>query len=302
MINEQPVSKKNQILPNKSERKKLHHPGLAHAGDTKHLKIEVLLYAIKIKYGYDFSHYSRNLIEKKLTAFMQQNKLYDITEVIKLFIDNHSHCFEKFLLEISISVTSFFRDPSFYDSVRKNLLPILQTYPFLKIWHAGCSTGQEVYSMAMLLDQFNLLKNTNVYATDINSKSLTTAKAGAYTSHDFKICVENYSKFSDPHSISKYFNIDHNQAMINTYLQESILFSYHNLMTDHSFGEMNVIFCRNVLIYFSYELQNKVLTLFYNALRTNGYLCLGKSESIIHFDLRNKFEVIDSENKIYKKI
>lgn len=297
MINERPVNAKHKINIDSSD----YYQSPTLLSTNNQLKIDTLLYAIKIKYGYDFFHYSRNLIEKKVIQFMIDNNLDDITEVIKILLDDYNQ-FNRFLLGISISVTSFFRDPKFYQSIKTNILPILKTYPFLKVWHAGCSTGEEVYSIAMLLNEFDLLKNTNIYGTDINSKSLAAAKNGIYSIHDFKTCVENFTSIDNPHSIAKYFTIDKHQVKINQFIKPNILFSYHNLVSDHSFGEMNVIFCRNVLIYFSYELQNKVISLLYHALRTNGFLCLGKCESIIHFDFKNKFEIVDNENKIYKKI
>jgi chemotaxis protein methyltransferase CheR len=194
-----------------------------------------------------------------------------------------------------------FRDPLFYKEIREEVVPYLLTYPFIKLWHAGCSAGQEVYSTAILLKEEGLLPRVQIYATDFNEMILDKAKEGIYPVGNIKSYTENYQKAGGKSSFADYYTAQYDFVLIKQSLKERILFSFHNLVTDGIFGEMNVIFCRNVLIYFNKELQNKVLKLFYDSLVPGGFLCLCTKESLKFSEVEASFEMISPVEKIYRK-
>ena len=195
-----------------------------------------------------------------------------------------------------------FRDPTFYCALREKVLPVLKTYPFFKIWHAGCSTGEEVYSMAILLKEANLLQNAMIYATDIDEKVLKTAREGIYRLEKIKEYTQNYQKACGDASFSDYYTAKYEAAIIDKSLKKNIVFSQHNLVTDGVFGEMNLIICRNVIIYFDKELQNRVLKLFHDSLVRRGILCLGSKETVQFTTLNTAFQEYDGKEKIFKRV
>jgi len=195
-----------------------------------------------------------------------------------------------------------FRDPSFYSSLREKVIPVLKTYPFIKIWHAGCATGEEVYSMAILLKEENLLSKTMLYATDLDDKVLKTAREGIYPLDKIKEYTQNYQKVHGNSSFSDYYTAKYEAAIMDRSLRKNIVFSQHNLVTDGVFGEMNLIICRNVLIYFDKDLQNRVLQLFHDSLTRKGILCLGSKETIKFSKVKDLFTEYDGKEKIYKRI
>jgi len=208
---------------------------------------------------------------------------------------------EEILLDLSINVTEMFRDPPFYKEVREIVIPYLKTYPFVKIWHAGCSTGQEVYSMAILLEEEEMNDRVQIYATDFNEQILKRAREGVYPLDLIKNYTANYQKAGGKCSFSDYYLADYNAARISQRLINRVVFSFHNLVTDGVFGEMNCIFCRNVIIYFSKELQNRVLNLFYESLVPGGFLCLGSKESLKFTSIADHFETVSEKHKIFRK-
>jgi chemotaxis protein methyltransferase CheR len=195
-----------------------------------------------------------------------------------------------------------FRDPLFYKSVRKEVIPILKTYPFLKIWHAGCSSGEEVYSMAILLQEEGLLEKTQIYATDFNQSILQKAKDGIYPIKYLKEYTSNYQNAGGLASFSDYYNANYDSAIFHNSLKKNIVFADHNLVFDGVFGEMNMIVCRNVLIYFDKVLQNKVIKLFKESLIPGGVLCLGSKESLKFSEQYYSFEPLFEKEKIYRKV
>ena len=209
--------------------------------------------------------------------------------------------FEVLLLDFSINVTEMFRDPIFYKYLRRELVPVLKTYPFVKIWLAGCATGEEVYSLAIILKEEGLYKRTQIYATDFNEAVLKKAKEGIYPIDCMKDYTVNYQKAGGRESFADYYTAKYDSAIIDKSLKNNIIFADHNLATDGVFGEMNLILCRNVLIYFNKILQNRVLGLFYNSLCRNGYLCLGNKESLKFSEQTDNFITIDNKGKIYRK-
>lgn len=209
--------------------------------------------------------------------------------------------YQEVLQDLSITVTEMFRDPDFYKALREEVVPMLKTYPFVKIWHAGCASGEEVYSMAIVLQEEGLLKRSQIYATDFNQIALQKAKAGIYSIDKIKEYTQNYQKSGGRSSFSDYFNALYDSVKLNEALKKNIVFADHNLVTDGVFGEMNLIICRNVLIYFDKALQSKVIGLFYESLIPGGFLCLGSKESLRFAAKSTEFDVISESRKIYRK-
>lgn len=264
------------------------------------IEIPLLLEAIYQKYSYDFRNYSKAHIKRRLLHRMAISKHESVSQMQDRILRDKTF-FIEMLEDLSINVTEMFRDPEFYLSFRNNVVPTLSTYPFIKIWHAGCSTGEEVYSLAILLKEENLLDRCQIYATDFNRKVLDVAKNGIYPNHDLEKYAENYMKAGGKANFSDYFTTKYGSIKFDQSLSKKMVFADHNLVTDQVFAEVNLIFCRNVLIYFNRPLQNKVLKLFYESLIHGGHLCLGNKESIRFTDFENQFRDIDPLQKIFKK-
>jgi chemotaxis protein methyltransferase CheR len=209
---------------------------------------------------------------------------------------------EKLLLDLSINVSSMFRDPTFYKCFREKVIPILRTYPFIRVWHAGCSTGEEVYSMAILLQEEGLYDRARIYATDINEVVLQTAKNAIYPADKMQEYTQNYIRGGGTSSFSKYYTAKYDAAIFDSGLKRNVVFSQHNLVTDRSFSEFNVILCRNVMIYFDRKLQDRVHGLFYESLVPFGFLGLGSKESLRMSKYETCYEQIDEREKIYKRV
>jgi chemotaxis protein methyltransferase CheR len=207
----------------------------------------------------------------------------------------------KVILEFSVAVTEMFRDPTFYVSVRKNVIPYLKTFPFIKIWHAGCASGEEVYSLAILLQEEGLYERSTIFATDFNEVILEKAREGIYPLKDIRQYSANYARAGGQASFSDYYHAQYDSAIIDRTLKRNITFASHNLVTDGVFGEMHLIFCRNVLIYFDRPLQDRVLQLFDESLEHGGFLCLGTKESLDFSSVSGHFKGADTQEKIYQK-
>ncbi len=269
--------------------------------DTQNIELQLLLQAIYLKYGYDFRNYAKASIKRRVQHRLTKDGFESISAMQNKVLYEVSF-FETLLLDLSINVTEMFRDPKFYLALRKVIIPHLKKYPFLKIWHAGCSSGEEVYSMAIILKEEGLYDRTQIYATDMNEIVLKQAKNGIFNISRLKQYTANYQKAGGQESFSDYYIAHYDHAVMSKSLKENILFSDHNLATDGVFGEMNLIMCRNVLIYFNRDLQNRVLGLFSDSLPNDGTLCLGSKESIRFSAFSNSFEDIVREEKIYRKI
>jgi chemotaxis protein methyltransferase CheR len=268
--------------------------------DNQNIELQLLLQAIYLKYGYDFRNYAKASVRRRVEHFMKKENLTNFAEAQHKTLYEVSF-FERLLLELSVNVTEMFRDPNFYRSFRQNVVPFLKKQPFLKIWHAGCASGEEVYSMAILLKEEGLYNKSQIYATDMNQVILNQAKEGIYLINRLKLYTENYQKSGGKESFSDYYIAHYDHVVMNKSLKENILFSDHNLATDGVFGEMHVIFCRNVLIYFNRDLQNRALGLFNDSLINHGILCLGSKESIRFSEHSNIFVDVDKDEKIYAK-
>jgi chemotaxis protein methyltransferase CheR len=269
--------------------------------ETQNIELQLLLQAIYLKYGYDFRNYAKASIKRRVQHRLIKEGLSSISAMQHELLYDVSF-FERLLLDLSINVTEMFRDPGFYLAIRKHVLPELKTYPFLKIWHAGCSSGEEVYSMAILLKEEGLYERTQIYATDMNEVVLKQAKDGIFNISRLKQYTANYQKAGGQESFSDYYTAHYDHVVMEKSLKENILFSDHNLATDGVFGEMNLIMCRNVLIYFNRDLQSRAVSLFYDSLCTDGFLCLGSKESIRFSQYSDQFEDVVREEKIYRRL
>jgi chemotaxis protein methyltransferase CheR len=207
----------------------------------------------------------------------------------------------KLLQDLSITVTEMFRDPAFYRSLRENVIPILKTYPFIKIWHAGCSTGEEAYSMSILIREEGLHDRTTIYATDFNQQALNRAKEGIFPNQMMKEYTTNYQLSGGTESFSDYYTSSYDNVIMKQSLKTNIVWANHNLVTDSVFAEVHLILCRNVLIYFERDLQNKVQSLFYNSLINGGMLCLGSKETFHLAELHEEYTGLDKKQRIFKK-
>lgn len=268
--------------------------------DTENIEINLLLEGIYRRYGYDFRNYALAHIKRRIGHFFASSGLESIS-VLQHRVLHDAGFFDALLEKLSINVTEMFRDPGFYLMFRNEIVPLLKTYPFVKIWHAGCATGEEVFSMAIILAEEGYLDRCRIYATDISESSLKSAKDGIVKLDALQHYTKNYRKTGGGRSLADYFSVHYDAAILRKELREGMVFANHNLVTDGSFGEMQVIVCRNVLIYFNPELQNKVFRLFHESLCPGGVLCLGSRESLRLSSLAGQFNPLAKKEKIFQK-
>lgn len=263
-------------------------------------ELRELLTSIRLTYGYDFTEYAEASVIRRINNFMKINKI-DTVQALRIRLLQDERLFAHFIQEFTVNVTEMFRDPLFYKSLRELVLKRLATYPVIKIWVAGCSTGEEVYSIAILLKEEGLLDRTVIYATDINQRALQTAKEGIYKMQLMKAYTTNYQKAGGIREFSEYYTAKYDAVLIDKSLKQNIVFAIHNLTADRSFNEFQLILCRNVMIYFNQSLQNKVINLFYDSLSPFGFLALGNKESLLFSDKQKHFSEVDKREKIYRK-
>ena len=260
----------------------------------------ILLLDIAQKYGYDFTEYSMASLQRRVNRLCLIDKHKSFAE-LRYRILNDEEYLSRFIEEITVNVTEMFRDPSFYKALRETIIPELATHSHLKIWLAGCSTGEEVYSLSILLHEAGLLHKTLLYATDINPSVLEVAKKGIYTISDMKLYSENYINSGGHHDFSSYYTAIYDHIKLIDALKINTVFATHNLVADRSFNEFQLIICRNVLIYFNKDLQEKVFNLFDDSLENLAFLALGSKETIRFSDLQPKYSRMGRE-KIWRKI
>ncbi len=264
------------------------------------LEISLLLEAVYQKYGYDFRQYSKAHINRRIRNRMALSGLEDVSQIQSKVLKDETFAHE-LLQDLSITVTEMFRDKDFYKSLRENVIPILKTYPFIKIWHAGCATGEEAYSIAIILQEEGLYDRTVIYATDFNQHALNRAKEGIFSNGLMKEYTANYQLSGGKEPFSSYYTSNYDNIIMNQSLKKNIVWANHNLVTDSVFAEVNLILCRNVLIYFDNSLQNKVQKLFYDSLINGGILCLGNKEGLRFTDFHEKYSELDKKQRIFKK-
>ena len=268
--------------------------------EIEHIEVELLLEAVYRRYGYDFRSYARASIDRRVRQFLSGKGVKTISELIPGVIHDEA-LFSELAQYFSIGFTEMFRDPFVYRAVRTNVVPLLRTYPFIKVWHAGCASGEEVYSMAILLLEEDLLKRSTIYATDFNDDALARARDGIYPVDKVKEYTGNYQEAGGTGSFSEYYHARYDSAAINAGLKKTLTFANHNLATDTAFGEMHMVFCRNVLIYFDRDLQNRALAVLDQSLIRGGFLCLGTKEDLCFTDLADKYDIVDAKARIYKR-
>jgi chemotaxis protein methyltransferase CheR len=269
--------------------------------DLEQLEVELLLEGIFKQYGFDFRSYAYASIRRRLWKRIEAEGLTTVSGLQERVLHEPA-MMERLLLDLSINVTAMFRDPGFYRVFREQVVPTLRTYPFIRLWHAGCATGEEVYSMAMLLEEEGLYERSRIYATDINEVVLQKAKAGIFPLERMQEYTENYIAAGGKRAFSDYYVAKYGGALFSPNLTRNVVFSQHNLVTDSSFSEFNAILCRNVLIYFDKSLQARVHELFYNSLAMFGILALGSRESLRFSPYEDCYEQINGPEKIYRKV
>ena len=268
--------------------------------ENQDIEIRLLIQAIYEKYGYDFRNYSQAHIKRRVINRLNLSGMGNISDMIHEVLINHKFV-DQLLMDLSINVTEMFRDPSFYKAVREQVVPVLKTYPFIKIWHAGCSSGEEVYSMAILLREEGLYNRTQIYATDFNPVIIKQAREGIYPINRMKEFTMNYQKAGGKSAFSDYYTANYESAKILDTFKKNIVFATHNLVTDSVFAEVHMVVCRNVLIYFDRNLQDKVIGLFSDSLTGGGVLCLGSKESMQFSRFNHNFESLVKGERIYIK-
>ena len=288
-------------LTDTASNRSLNGPPVSYNAELERLEIELLLEGVFRHYGFDFRSYAYASIRRRLWKRIEAEGLSSISELQALVLHDAGGM-ERLLLDLSVSVTAMFRDPGFYEVFRDDVVPLLRTYPFIRIWHAGCSTGEEVYSTAIVLEEEGLLDRTRIYATDVNDSVLQQARAGIFPITRMQEYTENYIRAGGKRSFSEYYTAKYDGALFSPSLTRNVVFSQHNLVTDRSFAEFHVIFCRNVLIYFDRALQNRVHALFYDSLVMLGILALGSKESLRFSQYEPCYEKLHPREKLYRKI
>lgn len=257
--------------------------------------------AVYRRYGYDFRAYSPSSLRRRIRERVRAEGAKTVSG-LKEKVLHDSSCMERLLAALSINVSAMFRDPALYRGFRERVVPLLRTYPFIRIWHAGCSTGEEVYSMAILLQEEGLYERTRLYATDMNETVLRVAREGIYPLASMKQYTSNYIEAGGKAAFSDYYTASYGNAMLRQGLKKNIVLAHHNLVTDGVFNEFHVIVCRNVLIYFNSQLQTRVHGLFMQSLVRRGFLCLGSKESMRYSGFESAYAEYDLPNKIYRRL
>ncbi|WP_223821032.1 CheR family methyltransferase [Bacillus sp. S3] len=264
------------------------------------MEINLLLEGLYQAYGYDFRGYVRASLGRRILNRLRAERLPTITALLDKVLHEKGYL-ERLLNDLSIRMTEMYRDPGFFAAFRKEVVPLLRELPEIRIWHAGCATGEEVYSMAILMLEEGLADKTTIYATDMNEKAVEAAQKGAFPLKKMQQYTKNYLKAGGEKAFSEYYTADHQSAYFRPCLVERLIFAQHNLVTDGSFNEFHVILCRNVLIYFDNELQQQVHRLLYNSLADHGFMALGSKESILFMPQGLNYEEFNGPERIYRK-
>ncbi len=269
--------------------------------DLEVLELDLFLEGVFRHYGYDFRNYSRPSLTRRSRSFLQQEGLGTVSALLDRVLHDRS-CFEKFILALTVNVSAMYRDPSFFLALRTNVVPLLRTYPFIRIWCAGCSTGEEVYSLAIMLEEEGLYDRCRIYATDLNEVVLQRAKDGIFPLALMQQYTKNYLAAGGAMSFSEYYSAAYDHAVFLPTLKRHLVFAQHNLVTDGPFNEFHLILCRNVMIYFNKALQERVHNLMYDSLAMFGVLALGDKEAIRFTSHEKDYEHLDGKVKLYRKV
>jgi chemotaxis protein methyltransferase CheR len=269
--------------------------------ENENIEISLLLEAIYLKYGYDFRNYARSSIRRRIARRLDMSGLEHISEIQHRVLRDTAF-FESLLCDLSINTTEMFRDASFFRTLREQVLPLYADRSAIRVWHAGCASGEEVYSMAILLHEAGLTDRARIYATDFNEPILAKARKGVFPIERIKEYTINYQQAGGQRSFADYYTAQYGSAIIRPFLRKNIVFADHNLATDSVFCEADLIVCRNVMIYFGKRLQNRALGLFHDSLCDDGILCLGSKESLNFSSYCDRFSTLESRQKIYRKV
>ncbi|MFL5963728.1 MAG: CheR family methyltransferase [Gaiellaceae bacterium] len=269
--------------------------------ETEALELQLLLEGIYRQYGFDFREYAPASLKRRVWRRVHAERAGSIAGLLDRVLHD-PEVMERLLLDLSINVTSMFRDPTFYAGFREAVVPLLRTYPFTRIWIAGCSTGEEVYSLSILLHEEGIYDRTRIYATDINEAVLERAREGVFPLAKMKEYTENYIRAGGKRAFSEYYLAKYEGALFDRRLTENVVWAPHNLVQDRSFNTFNAILCRNVMIYFDRALQNRVHELFYDSLEHLGILALGHKESMRFTGFEHVYEELDAHEKLYRKV
>jgi chemotaxis protein methyltransferase CheR len=265
------------------------------------IELHLLLEGIYRQYGFDFRKYAPSSLKRRVFHFMNREGIATISGLQDKILHDGEAIF-RFMYSLSVNVSAMFRDPGFFLAFRQQVVPLLKTYPFIRIWLAGVSMGEEVYSMAILLKEEGIYERCRIYATDINEEVLKKGRLGIYSLDTMQEYTANYLRAGGTQEFSQYYTAAYQGAIFNASLRENVLFAHHNLATDSSFNEFNVILCRNVMIYFNTELQGEVHRLLYQSLSTFGILALGSKETLRFSPFESSYEELDRQAKLYKRI
>jgi chemotaxis protein methyltransferase CheR len=271
------------------------------AGTLEDLEMDLLLEGISREYGCDFRGYARSSLKRRVLNQMRAEGLRTVSGFQERVLHD-APAMGRLLVTLATNVSAMFRDPGFYLTFRRDIVPLLRTYPFVRIWHAGCSTGEEAYSMAILLQEEQLYPRVRIYATDMSESVLARAKLGAYPVDLVRGYEALYQKGGGRRALSDYYTVQRDTATFSAALRENIVFGQHNLATDRSFNEFNVVLCRNVMIHFDKDLQRQVHGLLYESLCRLGILGLGARESLRWSGQESNYEVLDADNRIYRRV
>lgn len=269
-------------------------------GEVEDVEIRLLLEGVQRIYGYDFRDYADASIKRRLTQWLTESEFETFSQAQSLVLRDRG-AFESLLRGITVNVTEMFRDPAFFRALREQVVPFLKTYPFVKIWHAGCATGEEAYSMAILLNEEGMAGRYRMYATDINEAVLQKAGEGVMLIREMQRFTRNYQKSGGRASFADYYTARYDRAILSSTLKKDIVFAPHNLAVDSEFGEMNLVLCRNVMIYFKPALKERCLNLFDSSLLAGGFLCLGLKESLEKRKMTERYEELAPALRIYRK-
>lgn len=262
-------------------------------------EIRLLMEALRLRHGYDFSNYAEDSLKRRIRSLPVVLGSQRISDLIpRLLHDEIS--LASIISALSVGVSTMFRDPPVFRAIREHICPKLSSYPSIVIWHAGCATGEEIYSLAILLAEENLLKRCRIYATDIDDLALDVARDGHYSHSRLVEFERNYKDSGGTRALRDYCTMDEDVIEMNEFLKKSITFAHHNLVSDGVFCEVHLILCRNVLIYFNSTLQDKVFKLFYNSLVRGGFLFLGPEESPYFSPLAEHFKTVSRARKIFQ--
>jgi chemotaxis protein methyltransferase CheR len=267
---------------------------------VERLEIELLVEAIFRHHGHDFRSYAFSSLRRRFRKRLDAENLKTFSQLQDLVLHDAS-AMERLVRDMSVNVTGMFRDPSFFLALRQKVVPILRTYPFVRIWHAGCATGEEVHALAIMLEEEGLCDRARVYATDMNPEALATAQAGIFPLSRMREYTANYLHAGGTRSFSEYYTANYDAALFDSRLRRNVLLSHHNLATDTSFNEFNLILCRNVLIYFDPKLKARVHALFMSSLASLGILCLGRRESLRFTPVESDYEELDAKERIFRR-